>query len=572
MAEAVDSAAISLQEHRENLCAATVRALSGRVDVRYRGHRLDVDGAPTICQAPHLAGVLPADDPAAARGVADATALRLLCSDAGLHRELMPAHPLARVIFEFAEQMRSESACPPSLPGSRRNLNAAFEHWYAGALSAGLTESEIGQQLLVIFLVLRSRVAGWPLTPHQEDLCEATWFGLATDLGGPVRRMRRLRHDQRAYAAEALTVATYLADQLAPGDDPADLEEQEQQVRELGSIPLVGSAGDHAAGSTGVGQAGGSGAPAYRIFTTAHDRTQAARELGRPLQVRRWREQLGGIPRPMQPAAIARALAPALLTPRSAGWESAVPEGLLDTRQLTRLITSPGATDVFRSPADQPRADATVTLLLDCSGSMRRHAETVAALCDSLGHGLSLLGVPVEVLGFTTTDWHAAAAVKDWRAAGSPQLPGRLGGRRHLIFKDAATPWQQGHAGLGVLLRQDLYKEGLDGEAVDWAARRLIARPEPRKLLVVISDGGPMEVATHQTMGPGYLDRHLAEVVDRVERGGVIDIVGVGTDADLTAFYRQCRALPFEGGLTAPLMRGLVEVIARTAMHRSVRH
>jgi cobaltochelatase CobT len=242
-------------------------------------------------------------------------------------------------------------------------------------------------------------------------------------------------------------------------------------------------------------------------------------------------------------ARLARELKALLAQPRREGWDSAREEGLVDGRRLAQLVASPTERRLFRVERDEPHADCVLSFLIDCSGSMKPHIEAVAMLVDVFVRALEHAGVASEVLGFTTGAWNGGRARRDWLRAGRPANPGRLNERCHVVFKAADTPWRRARPDIAALLRAEAFREGIDGEAVDWACERLNARDAARRLLVVISDGCPMDGATHLANDAQILDRHLRQVVMRHERAGRICIFGVGVGLDLSPYYSASQAL-----------------------------
>lgn len=199
----------------------------------------------------------------------------------------------------------------------------------------------------------------------------------------------------------------------------------------------------------------------------------------------------------------------------------------------------------------RPVGDTVVGVLLDTSGSMKnQRVESLAALADTWSRALDLAGVANEVLGFTTAAWAGGRAAAEWRTAGSPPFPGRLAELCHIIYKSADRPWRRSRRSIAAMMQTHHYREGVDGEAIIWAHRRLMARPEQRRILVVVSDGAPMETATDQANGEGFLHDHLAAVVDRIDRGGAVEIAGVGVDLDLSPVFRRAEVLDVSGPLT----------------------
>lgn len=531
----------------------------GGVGLIRRGESLLTERGATPLTAAH---VTTADltDPLTSAGLADAVGARLRRSDASLHARLMPEPEIARVVFELAEQLRCESLVPASLPGVRRNLAGLFGRWVDMAWRTGAIETELGLHLLTIGVVLRSRLTATPIPEELEDTVESTRFGLAEDVGQPLRALPRASRDQQAFARHALEIAAVVAARF-----PQDRVAEERAVlRDAGFVPVVppGSDCDAAApgACTAVASAGVIRAE-YRVFTTAYDKESAGAELGRPEQLDRWRVALGEVPRPFPVGRVARIAAARLSTPAEDGWTGGTDEGLLDSTRLGEFVARQDPAGIFRLPATRLRSDAAVTILLDCSGSMRRHRAQTAALCDLLGEGLSLAGVPVSVLGFSTVDWHGGRAAADWRNAGSPMLPGRLGGIHHLVFARPGSTWRTARRGLPALLRPDLYAEGVDGEALQWAAGLALRHDADRRILLVVSDGGPMSTATRDAEGPAYLDRHLAAVADGIERGGDLALCALGVDADLSAFYRRSRTVSFGERLSRDTVHAALELI-----------
>jgi cobaltochelatase CobT len=284
-------------------------------------------------------------------------------------------------------------------------------------------------------------------------------------------------------------------------------------------------------------------------------------ELVRAEQLRAYRERLDqriaalGI----NVARLARELKSLLAVPQRDGWDGGQEEGRIDGRRLAPFIASPTERRLFRVEREQAEADCVLAFLVDCSGSMRQHGESVALLVDVLARALEQAGVASEVLGFTTGAWHGGRARRDWLRNGAPAGPGRLNEVCHLVFKDGDTGWRRARRDIAALMKADLFREGIDGEAVDWACRRLAARPEARRLLVVISDGCPMDGSTALANDPRYLDRHLRDVVERHERSGAVQVRAVGVGLDLGPYYRRCCAID----PTAPTDHGVLRDIVR---------
>lgn len=540
-------------EQVEELSAGAIRALSGQADLHYRGRRLHRGRQPLPLFGPHLAPALEqGDDAGSFRGAADGIALRLAHSDAALHRRLCPQPPVERLLFELLEQLRCESLADPAMPGVARNLRHRFDAWSRAYHHARLNETTRGMLLYTVAQISRSRVTGEPVMEETEDLIEGTRAELMPQLGTDLAGLRRHRHDQAAYAVHALAIARAVAALLALGgaaeqEDAAGQGEEDDSASAFRVLmdfdPPAGEAGRLAqAGEARVVEGEAEG---YRVFTRAYDREVAATALVRAEPLRALRERLDariarqGVQLPW----LVRTLQALLARLRDDGWHDGQEEGLLDGRRLARLVALPTERRLFRAARSQPLADCAVTLLLDCSASMKEHAEWTAMLADVLARALERIGVRCEVLGFTTGAWNGGRAQRDWQRAGRPARPGRLNELCHIVFKDAATPWRRARPGIAALLRPDLFREGVDGEALQWAAGRLAAQEAERRILLVVSDGCPMDGATRLANGTHYLDRHLQQVAQRIEQQGPIALVGVGVGLDLSPYYAASHVL-----------------------------
>ncbi len=546
------------QQRLEALCIAAIRALTGERDLHFRGRRLHRGQRRLPLFAPHLHPATAHDDLASLRGAADGLALRLKLSDEALHRQLAPAEPVARALFDMLEQFRVESLVAPAWPGVRANLQQRFERWTLGLHHGGLTDTARGLLLFTVAQIARARVTRQPPLAAIEDLMEATRHGIAPLLGHALAGLRRHHGDQAAYAAPARSLAETVARLLAEaGDgatqprDRADRETDERLVFGLLTDTDEADTDAIAAVAPGRSRVLDGSAAGYRVFTTAYDRTLRPDAGVRRAQLDAWRAQLDAriaaqglnLPR------LARQLQALLAAPVTDGWDGALEEGLIDGRSLSQLVTSPTERRLFRQARTEPQADCVLGFLIDCSGSMRQHIEPVAMLVDVFVRALDLAGAASEVLGFSTGAWQGGRAARDWQRAGRPPHPGRLNETTHLVFKDADTAWRHARRGIAALLRAELFREGVDGEALAWAAARLRARPERRRLLVVVSDGCPMDGATALANDEPYLDHHLQQVAGQIEAAGDIELAAIGVGLDLSPYYGRCQVLDLTQGL-----------------------
>ena len=539
------------QEQVEELCAASIRALSGQADLHFRGQRLHRGRKPLALYAPHLHPSLDDADFGSFRGAADGLALRLAGSDAALHARLGPQGAVERMLFELLEQYRAESLVPDVLPGARRNLRHAFESWSLAFHHAGLTDSAHGILLYTVVQMCRARVFGEPVVEETEDLLEATRAAIGPLLGTPLAGLRRERHDQAAYAVFALEIAHLVGEMLrnsqaeqGPGGALGDNDDK------AAFALLMDTEGDtisnFATAMSGRSRVLEDADGGYRVFTRLYDRELLAAALVRAELLKEYRERLDARIAAMgvNLARLARELRALLARPVLDGWDGGQEEGLIDGRRLAQLVASPTERRLFRTEHDEPQADCVLTVLLDCS--MKQHAEPLAALVDVWVRALEMAGVGTEVLGFTTGAWNGGRAQRDWMRSGRPLHPGRLNEVHHLVFKDADTPWRRAKPNLAALLKPDLFREGIDGEAVLWATRRLGARTEGRRMLMVVSDGSPMDSATNLANDLHYLDHHLRDVVQGVETAGVVEIFGVGVALDLSPYYSRSHVLDLD--------------------------
>ena len=324
--------------------------------------------------------------------------------------------------------------------------------------------------------------------------------------------------DAAAEAAEA--AAAEMADESEMGD--AETPGEPQRPRHFGANEPRG--------------------PDYRAFTTKFDETIAAEDLCEAEELDRLRSYLDKQLSNLQGvvARLANRLQRRLMAQQNRSWEFDLEEGMLDPARLSRIVIDPYHPLSFKAEKDMEFRDTVVTLLLDNSGSMRGRPITVAATCaDILARTLERCGVKVEILGFTTRAWKGGQSREAWLAANKPVNPGRLNDLRHIIYKSADAPWRRARKNLGLMMREGLLKENIDGEALDWAHKRLLARPESRKILMMISDGAPVDDSSLSVNSGHYLERHLREVIGAIETTSPVELIAIGIGHDVTRYYRR---------------------------------
>ena len=538
--------------------------MAGEPRAELRGGRLEVADRPVAVAVPYL--VLDrdggpgdsGDDRAWRRGVVDGLALRVRHSDPELHRQLSPRPLLERVVFDIAEQFRCEALADPALAGVRANTAAAFQRWSDAAQAARVGETGVGLLVFTITHMLRARLLRVPTSEAVDELIEVTRGNLGRLVGHALRELPSLVGSQRRYAEAAAEIARLLAELVADAAEAAG-EAPDVIAGNALLVPVDWDLLDELSGGPGAAPGGGRADDAddaddgYRVHTTAYDVVVAGDDLYRAPVLRRLRTELDRqvAAQAVSIARLAQRLQPLFSSPVPDGWRGGEEDGLLDPARLAQLVADPTNRLVHRRLHHRPAGDAVVTFLVDTSGSMKlqRH-ESVAVLVDTMVRALELAGVTSEVLGFTTGAWAGGRALADWRASGSPPEPGRLNELQHIVYKPADRRWRQARLGIAAMLRTDHYREGVDGEALDWAHARLLARPEPRRVLVVISDGTPTDAATANHNPDGFLADHLTEVARRIERDGRVQLGAVGIDRQLDDHITSSIGLDLSGTLT----------------------
>jgi len=555
-----------LAQFEHVLGGAMIRALTGNAELQWSGKTLYNGIVPVTLAAAHQTD---ADETLQdQRALLDGAGLRFKFSDASLHAAHLPKDPIAGLIFELLEQLRCESLAPEGLTGLQANLRERFERWARDFVDSGLTETSLGILLLTISVTVWTRLTGHEIDESMADLMEGTRANIVPELGHDLAGIKHHRANQSLFIVHALAISHWVANAVNMAQAQAGTVAGKFKSSNGFGLrlhfqtdspkpPPVAEIGENKTWQETGGR--------YRIFTTAYDQQAQAQDLIRAAVLSEFRSQLDreiaalGINIPK----LARQLRKRLSIMRRDGWNFQQEEGLIDGRRLAHLVSNPFERDIFQHERNEPLMDCAVTLLFDCSGSMKAHAQTTSTLADILGRALTVAGVATEILGFTTASWTGGRAFKDWQKAGRPAAPGRLNEQLHLVFKSASTPWRKARSGMAALRRLELYREGIDGEAVDWACQRLLALSVKRRILVVISDGCPMDSATHQTNHDHYLDQHLKQTVMRHERAGSVAIRGLGVGLDLGCFYRHRLAIDLQDGLDEALFEQIVNLISR---------
>lgn len=561
------------QQLREELCGASIRALTGLAELRHRGKRLFLNGKRVRLDVPHLQIDMLHDDFRSYRGASDGIALRLRYSDEPLHLSLGPDSPVARLIFDLLEQLRVESLVNHQFPGIKSNLYYRFRQWSLFYHQASHTETEPGLLIYTIAQMAWSRLTGNPVLAETDDIIEATRANISPVIGHHLSALRQNRHNQKTFAEHALVIAKIVGNTvqtsmlknnsaISKHDDPEDF---------LSRITLAADFSDDAEDAniatviTGTSKVLSGDIGVYRVFTRQYDSEFIAASRIRPAELIEFRDRLDrlihdqgiNIPR------LARQITDLLAVPGRDGWRFGEEEGLIDGRRLSQVISTPAERRIFRKDQYRYKNDCLVSFLIDCSGSMKKYIEYVAMIVDGFGRALDQAEITSEILGFTTGNWNGGRTHQDWLANGRPENPGRLNEQCHLIFKNADTRWRKARRNIAALLKTPGFREGLDGEAVDWACKRMRKHGEQRKILIVVSDGSPMDTATSLANDEYYLDNHLKQVVGRCEAEPGIEIYGLGVGLDLTPYYSHCLAINLEESLSNSVFHQILQMIAR---------
>jgi cobaltochelatase CobT len=533
---------------------------------------------------PHPPRELSGPEASRIRGLADQIALRVAHHDGAAHAKSKPKSVEGAQVYDALEQARIEAIGANALVGVRDNLSAVLDHT---ALRKGwnhLGDRAAAPMADIIALLARERMTGCPPPPAAKALVDSFREQIEAQAGPDLDRLTGAVEDQQAFARIARAVIRDLQlsddlsdapdqdtqedeneegdpeasgegegeDQSAPGEAMDEAEqsssESETAEAELSESDENPAGEDDAEFSEGEKPArpdikdSGKSEPAYKVFTTEHDETISAEELCDPDELTRLRayldQQLANLSNVV--SRLANRLQRKLMAQQNRAWSFDLEEGILDVARLTRVIVDPTAPLSFKEEQDTEFRDTVVTLLIDNSGSMRGRPIMVAAVCaDILARTLERCGVKVEILGFTTRAWKGGASRDDWLKAGKPPTPGRLNDLRHIIYKSADAPWRRARKNLGLMMREGLLKENIDGEALMWAHQRLVGRSEQRRILMVISDGAPVDDSTLSVNSGHYLERHLRRVIAEIEAKSPVELIAIGIGHDVTRYYRR---------------------------------
>ncbi|MBO9574629.1 MAG: cobaltochelatase subunit CobT [Sphingobium sp.] len=561
-------------------------------------HDAEVDLGFTA-DTPHLVGKqikvpapprgLPAEQVALARGFADSFALKLRHHDAKVHAARAPAEPAARAVYDAVEMVRYEALGSKNYAGMKANLAAALDmRTGSDPITRAQNAGEVPIQGAVA-LMLREKLTGEPAPAAARKAIDFMREWIDDKAHEDFEALELCLDDQQAFQDRVMAMLEHLelvrADMPpeSPDQEPDDQESEDQSDKDQEQDESEDSDDQSRAETRGEDKGEPSEENAedryeedadtdregdaedgddegvmpvrpnrpfsdlppdfnYHPYTTRFDEVVTALELCEVDELARLRGFLDQQLAPFQSAVskLAHRLQRRLMAQQSRSWDFDQEEGLLDAARLARVVTTPGHSLSYKIERDTDFRDTVVTLLIDNSGSMRGRPIGIAAIsADIMARTLERCGVKTEILGFTTRAWKGGQSREEWLAAGRPPKPGRLNDLRHIVYKQADEPWRRAKVNLGLMMREGLLKENIDGEALLWAHNRLLARAEERRILMVISDGAPVDDSTLSVNNGTYLERHLRQVIAWIEGRSPVELVAIGIGHDVTRYYKR---------------------------------
>jgi cobaltochelatase CobT len=611
-------------EEFKKATAGALRAVAGNSEIQVAYQPGPSGMAGKRARLPLPTRALPAAEMAKLRGAADSLALRVRHHDDGVHNARMPGRREAREVYDALEQARVEVVGSNHMSGVAANLRARLSDECESEGYDRMTRKDQLPIAAALSLLARERMSGEPVPKAAAKVLDL-WRGtLGADAEQALLEMATTAQDQTAFTrtARKLLAAMDLAEaeveaepdsseetsdedgeQSGQQDNQQDGEGQSQSEAEsmLGAQPeqMEGESAqdeageeseDDSAAAEGDDRPGGpqprrekpiaDNEATYRPFTRQFDEEIAAEDLCDSDELSRLRQALDQQLQHLQGVVskLANRLQRRLMAQQTRAWDFDLEEGMLDAGRLSRVIVNPMLALSYKKERDTDFRDTVVTLLIDNSGSMRGRPITVAAMCgDILARTLERCAVKVEVLGFTTRAWKGGLSRERWVAEGKPRNPGRLNDLRHIIYKSADSPWRRSRKNLGLMLREGLLKENIDGEALLWAYRRILSRPEHRRILMVISDGAPVDDSTLSVNPGNYLERHLRDIIKEIEDRRSVELVAIGIGHDVTRYYKRAVTIVDAEELGGTMMKKLTELFdedaaaawARAAAERS---
>ena len=572
-------------EHFKAVLTGTARALAHEPEVELAFTADAPSQAGKNFKVPMPGRLLPPEQVAEARGFADSFALKLKHHNAARHAALRPSEAVAGAAFDAVENARCEALGSRNMAGVAANLGHALElKIRTDPISRAQAADEVPIST-ALSLIVRERLTGLAVPMAAADGVEMLRGWIEEKAGSDLDALGLALDDQTAFAALTQTMLEHL--NLTEGDiDPSDADEGgedaedsqdqdgdseddgegEARTAEARAEPQEGEGEETEADYDSQdmddqdgadGEMGDDGMQPvtpqrrnwdhlpqsdYKIWSTKYDETITATELADEDELNRLRAYLDQQLSNLQSVVtkLANRLQRRLMAQQNRSWDFDQEEGMLDAARLARVVVSPGSSLSYKVERETDFRDTVVSLLIDNSGSMRGRPISIAAIsADILARTLERCGVKTEILGFTTRAWKGGQAREDWLAAGRSPMPGRLNDLRHIIYKKADEPWRHAKRNLGLMMREGLLKENIDGEALLWAHNRLIARAEDRRILMVISDGAPVDDSTLSVNHGGYLEQHLRKVIEMIETRSPVQLIAIGIGHDVTRYYKR---------------------------------
>jgi cobaltochelatase CobT len=567
---------------------ACVRAIAGsnEFEVGFSHDRPALTG--NHARLPDLPKRPTADDISIIRGLGDSMALRHARHDPRIHAQLAPQGQQARAIYDAVEQARVEAIGALAMEGVASNLSAMLADKYSRANYSAITSRDDAPIEEAISLLVREKLTGYRPPVQAGNVVELWRDWIEDKAGDRLETLGDRLNSQQDYArlVREMLVALDMAEELAePSESDDEESQQEEQAdpeesqegaseedaenqsgdgdssedtnddRERGDLEAEDAAyedaddGEEEDAET-PGEARRSNQPFadfdkhndYKVFTREFDEIVEATDLCDDAELERLRgfldKQLANLQGVV--GRLANRLQRRLMAQQNRSWLFDLEEGHLDSAKLVRVVIDPTQPLSFKTERDTNFRDTVVSLIIDNSGSMRGRPITVAATCaDILARTLERCGVKVEILGFTTKAWKGGQSREAWLDRGKPAQPGRLNDLRHIVYKSADAPWRRARRNLGLMMREGLLKENIDGEALMWAHQRMLGRPEQRKILMVISDGAPVDDSTLSVNPGNYLEHHLRAVIDEIENRSPVELIAIGIGHDVTRYYQR---------------------------------
>ncbi len=543
------------------------------------------------------------------RGMTDSLSLKASCHDASAHQKRAPYDAEAKMIYDALEEVRYEMVGSQRMAGMEENLWARQQKELQTQYVNPVFSTEDVPLHTALSLLAREAMLDRPLVGKAQDVAKHWREELSKNSENLFSSLLDVIHDQDAYSSEVINLLKSLnidAGTEKPGSNEGEsenetisedendmLEDQDGGLPDEDSSEGEADPSDDSEGddredtdfndnSMGDGEAEQQSNPAqeqaalpnfsvlevpeafgYKIYTKRFDEVVTAEDLAQPSELDRLRtlldRQLETLNRAV--SRLANKLQRKLLAQQNRAWEFDLEEGTLDAARLSRVVTDPLSPLSFRQEADTEFRDTVVTLLIDNSGSMRGRPIMIAASCaDIFARTLERCGVKVEILGFTTKAWKGGEARGAWEEAGKPGQPGRLNDIRHIVYKTADSPWRRVRNNLGLMMREGLLKENIDGEALTWAHKRLLARPEQRRILMVISDGAPVDDSTLSVNPGNFLEQHLRNVIAEIEDRSKVELIAIGIGHDVTRYYKRAVTITDAEDLAGAMIDKLTEL------------